>query len=412
MRPMEGITVIEFAEYVSAPMASRFLGEWGARVIKVERPEGDRQRKQGQSFGMRDFTKMEYNHNLDMMTGGLKEYVSINTKTPEGLALLHELLETADVFLTNMRLKALEKMGLDYESLKERYPRLVYAMIYGYGAKGKYTNFPGYDAVCYSARGGVMACFPQKGDAPANVPLGFGDCQAATALAAGIATALLGREKSGRGDLVSVSLYHTAMFMNTMGVVAGNEPYNNSYPISSRDLPNPLNNSYQCRDGKWLLICEPVYDLAIKKVLHMLGRDDLVDDPFWTSISAVQAAGRQREMGDIIIEGFKTRDRDEWIAYFEEHDVPGGPCFDFIDIAKDPFAWENNFLRTYHYPDGLDGMIVDLPVRLDSIGLGELGMSKHTGADTFETLKSYGHTQEQLEDWKAREVIFTEVKER
>ena len=410
MKPMEGITVIEFGEYVSAPGTSRFLGEWGARVIKVERPEGDRQRIQCKSFGMTDQTEMEWNHNMDMMVGGLKEYISIDTKTEAGMAILHKLLENADVFLTNMRPKALEKMELDYDSLKDKYPRLVYGMAYGYGPEGKYRNFPGYDAVCYSARGGILACFPQKGDAPGNVPLGFGDFQAHTTLAAGVAAALLGREKSGKGDFVSVSLYHTAMYMNSMGIVASNEPYNNVYPKSSRDLPNPLNNSYQCKDGKWLLICEPVYNLAIKKVLKMLGRDDLVDDPFWTSFEAVLAAGKAREAGDIIIEGFKNKTRDEWIEIFEANDVPGGPCYDFIDIAHDPFAWENNFLRKNVYPDGSEGLIVDLPVRLRSVGLGQLGQAKRTGRDTYNTLKTYGYTEDELDSLKAAGAIYTEMK--
>lgn len=408
MRHLEGITVIEFGEYVTAPSAARYLSEWGARVIKVERPEGDRQRKQGQSFGMRDFTQMEYNHNLDMMCGGQKEYISVNTKTVEGLAVLHRLLESADVFLTNMRPKALKKMGLDYETLSQRYPSLVYAIGIGYGDKGEFVDAPGYDAICYSARGGIMAGFPQKGDAPANVPLGFGDLQAGSVLAAGICGALLGRVKTGKGDRVCVSLYHTALYMNTMGVVAGNEPYNNAYPRSRLDLPNPLNNTYQCKDGKWLLICEPVYNLAIKKVLNMLGRADLQEDPLWTDLTRIQAEGRMREASDIIAESFTAKDRDEWIRIFKEQDVPGGPCFDFVDIGKDAFAWENDFLRTIHYPDGLDGVVVDLPVRFASQGLSPLARSKHCGADTLETLKTYGYTQEQLDRLKACGAIATE----
>ncbi len=303
MKHLEGITVIEFAEYVTAPSAARYLSEWGARVIKVERPEGDRQRKQGQTFGMRDFTKMDYNHNLDMMCGGLKEYVSVNTKTEEGLAIMDKLLATTDVFLTNMRPKALRKMGLDYETLKEKFPRLVYAIGVGYGDRGDYVDAPGYDAVCYSARGGIMAGFPQKGDAPANVPLGFGDLQSGTVLAAGVCGALLGREKTGKGDRVCVSLYHTALYMNSMGVVAGGKPYDNAYPKSRMDLPNPLNNTYQCKDGKWLLICEPVYFPAIRRVFRLLGREDLMDDPFWIDLAQVQAAERTRELSDIITAG-------------------------------------------------------------------------------------------------------------
>ena len=411
MKPLEGITVIEFAEFVTAPSAARFLSEWGARVIKVERPDGDRQRKQGQTFGMRDFTQMPYNHNLDMMCGGLKEYISVDTKTEGGMAIMHKLLSTADVLLTNMRPKALLKMGLDYDTLKERYPALVYAIGIGYADKGEYSNAPGYDAVCYSSRGGIMAGFPQKGDAPANVPLGFGDMQGGLALAAGVCAALMGRTRTGKGDRVCVSLYHTALYMNTMGVVASNPPYHNVYPKSRTDLPNPLNNTYQCKDGKWFLVCDPVYFPAIQKVLHVLGRDDLVNDPFWTDLGKIQAAGKTKEASDILAAGFAAKNRDEWVKIFKESDLPGGPCFDFVDIAHDQLAWENDFLRTIHYPDGLDGTVVDLPIRMASVGLGELAASKRCGADTMETLRSFGYTQEELDELKAEGAIYTELRQ-
>ncbi len=111
---------------------------------------------------------------------------------------------------------------------------------------------------------------------------------------------------------------------------------------------------------------------------------------------------------DILADGFKTKPRDEWMKIFKENDIPGGPCFDFVDISKDELAWQNDFLRTIHYPDGLDGIVVDLPVRFASQGLCPLLKSRPCGSDTFETLKTFGYTQEQLEELKAHNAIATE----
>lgn len=409
MRPLEGIKIVELAEYVALPAAPRILSDWGASVIKVEKPSGDPQRRQGVTFGMVDFTQKDYNQALDMLSGGNKEYISLNLKSEEGMAILHELLADADVLATSWRPKALRKLGLDYETLKEKYPRLVYAQIVGYGDKGEYVEAPGYDAVCYSARGGIMRSLPQRGDAPACVPQAFGDLQAGVAMAGGICGALLGRERTGKGDRVCVSLYHTALFMMTHGIVAANPPYTSAFPASRREIANPLNNSYPTKDDQWLLICLPVYDVSFNKVAKLIGREDLVDHPLWSSLDKVREAGKITEIIDIISEGFRTRTRAEWLDLFKQEDVPGGPCFTVNDIMNDELAWQNNYLRKTQYPDGFEGVLVDTPVRFNSMDLPELVHSKKTGADTFDVLKRFGYSQEQLEDMKERKVIFTEI---
>lgn len=133
MKPLEGVTVVELSSYFAVPACGRVLATQGARVIKVEPPKGDVQRYFATPFGVP--CSDEENMLFDTINGG-KEFVSLDLRDPEGLERFHKLLAHADVFLTNNRNKALAKMGLDYESLKDRYPELICATFSGYGDKG------------------------------------------------------------------------------------------------------------------------------------------------------------------------------------------------------------------------------------------------------------------------------------
>ena len=212
MKPLEGITVVELSTYIAAPSCGRILATQGARVIKVESPAGDVERK----FGPTLFCPAndEENPIYDTLNGG-KDHLMLDLKKPEDMERFHKLLAKADVFVTNNRLQALKKMRLDYDSLKEHYPKLVYAILLGYGEKGPKVNLPGFDAIAMFATGGLIQdmMVDAPGSYPVYLPMGFGDLVCGTALAGAIGTALYGRTQSGKGDYVSISLYGAAMWM-------------------------------------------------------------------------------------------------------------------------------------------------------------------------------------------------------
>ncbi len=403
MMPLEGVKVVELAEYVAVPGAQRLLADWGATVYKVERPQGDACRYLGPSFKMIDFMKEDYNHCLDMIVGGNREYVCLDLKDPEGMAALHKLLESADVFSTNWRQKALVKLGLDYETLKIKYPGLIYAQISGYGDAGPEKDSPGYDTICFAGRGGWFRTLPQEGDAPMNWPNAIGDLAASVALAGGICGALVRKRETGLGDRVNVSLYHTALYLLTMAIVTST--YDNHYPSSRKNPPSPLNNTYATRDGGWIYLCMPVYDVEYNRCMSLIGRDDLIDSPAYKDYSKVRAEGRVTEVVEIIEAGFRKKDVDEWVRIFRENDIPAGKCFEVSDILEDPQAWENNFLRKIDYGSGKEGVVIDTPVRFDSIGLSPLIASKPIGYHTEEVLGQYGYTREKLEEMKAKGIV-------
>ena len=268
MKPLQGVKVVDLTTYLAAPTTGRVLGEWGADVVKIESAKGDPARTQGAVFNM-PFTDDE---NLAFDVANMnKKFITLNLKDPKGLEIAYKLLAEADVFLTNTRTKSLTKLGLDYDTLKEKFPRLIFAQVLGYGEKGPEKDTAGFDVTCYMARGGVFGTTVNRGDAPMIPTNGFGDFQVSLALASGICASLYAREKSGQGDKITISLHHSAVYALSTGLISAQ--YGNQYPKNRKEVPNPFNNVFRTKDGKWLVLCCPEYDRDYEKIMTLLGRE-------------------------------------------------------------------------------------------------------------------------------------------
>ena len=163
-QPFEGLKVIDLTTYLAAPLSARLMADFGADVIKIESFKGDPYRTYGAA--MKCPVKDDQNPVFDAYNSN-KRSCPINLKTEEGKEILFKLLETADVFVTNNRDKSLKKMGIDYASIKERYPRLVYVTVSGYGLEGPEKDFPGFDSIAFYARTGLLCDTVVKGNMPA-----------------------------------------------------------------------------------------------------------------------------------------------------------------------------------------------------------------------------------------------------
>lgn len=170
MKPLEGIKVVELSTMLAGPMTARLLAEWGADVIKVESMNGDPWRKQ-YGTSLSPYTE-HANPNFDMQNIN-KRFVAFNMRTPEGKEAMMKLLATADVFLTNYRVQALEQMGLTYDQLKDQFPKLVHASVLGYGSEGAEKNRPGYDYTAFCARTGFLRDFAPAGGPPIMTVAGW-----------------------------------------------------------------------------------------------------------------------------------------------------------------------------------------------------------------------------------------------
>lgn len=399
MKPLEGIKVIELAQFVAAPASARFLAEWGANVIKVEGFKGDSNR----SIGLLNHMPIDDDENPSFDTTCFnKKFAAINTRTPGGMALLNHLLDDADVFVTNYRNQALEKMGLSYEILHERYPGLIFAQVLGFGEEGPERDTAGYDYTAYGARGGLLGTVYQKGGEPINNITAFGDFQVAMGLAGGICAALIGKLKTGKGDKVTVSLHGTALYTLGWGIMGAE--YGSTYPKSRKDVNCPTINTYQSTD-RWLQLCGAAYNRYYNDVMRVIGRDDLVDSEEYRDLATIQANGKTKEVIAIIEEEIKKKPADEWIKLFKEADVPCEKAYTFEDILGDPQAWESKALKKIHYENGAEHTTVALPIRMSSIGDSEYIPSKRVGYHTAEVLRQEGYSEKEIAELEGDGII-------
>lgn len=370
-----------------------YLENGGADVIKVEAPKGDAGRTQGAVFGM----KYEDDENLGFDVSNMnKRFITLNMKTPEGMQAFKDLLKTADVFLTSVRTKSLAHMGITWEELHKEFPKLVFAQDRGYGEFGPKKDAAGYDATAYQARGGVQGTTVDKGSNPYNPVNGYGDFQVSMTLAAGICAALLKAQRTGEGDKVTVNLNHAAIFMQNIAMVSAQ--YGNKYPKSRKSVTNPFNDTYKTADDRWFVLCVPEYDRDFNKVMHDVGRDDLMNDPRYSKMDTLNEKGTSSEVIVILEEAFKKKPLKYWIDLFEKEDLPLEACQIPEEIYKDPEALDNDEIRLMEFPSGAKRFIPTNPVRFDSQGKPTLTPTRAQGSDTREVLKDeLGYSDEKID---------------
>jgi crotonobetainyl-CoA:carnitine CoA-transferase CaiB-like acyl-CoA transferase len=328
--PLSGIRVVELGIWVAAPSGAAMLADWGADVIKLEAPAGDPLRQIRYAVGD-DFVHCPY---FEPENRG-KRSVVLDLRTDDGLAAARALIDSADVFVTNLRPAALAKYGLDHETVLERHPRLVYALVTGYGLEGPRAGAGAYDMGAYWARGGLAELLRSgDGDIPVQRS-GMGDHLAGLGVAGMVSAALLSRERTGTGQLVTTSLTRMAAWQLSTD-------YNLRLMID-RPAPrtdrareaNPVWNNYRAGDGKgfWLIGVEA--DRHWPVLARMVGRPEWADDP--ALATRAQRAERSAELIAELDTIFATRTRDEWAAIFDaDPDFFWAPVNDVDDVLADP----------------------------------------------------------------------------
>jgi crotonobetainyl-CoA:carnitine CoA-transferase CaiB-like acyl-CoA transferase len=391
MLPLEGIKVVDLTTFLATPTTGRVLGEWGADVIKVEAAKGDPGRvNQAVVFGMP--ATDDENLGFDMANMH-KRFISLNTKSEKGLEVMYKLLSQADIFITNMRTKSLAHMGLDWETLHAKFPRLIMGHGLGYGKKGPEKDAAGFDVTCYMGRGGVFGTTVNKGDAPMIPTNGYGDFQCSMFLAAGLLAALQGREKSGQGDYVTCALQHAGIYALSTGMVSAQ--YGNPYPKSRLEVNNPLNNVFRSKDDKWVVLCLPEYDRDWPRVMHLIGRDELADHPDYSVCETVNAKGLAPEVTKILDDGFAQFTRDELLKMFKENDMPCEPAQTPTDIYEDENALVNDYIVKVPYPKG-GRWCPTVPIQFELEETAPLEPTDKMGSSTEAVMKELGYTDEEI----------------
>jgi crotonobetainyl-CoA:carnitine CoA-transferase CaiB-like acyl-CoA transferase len=327
--PMEGVKVVELGVWVAGPATGGILADWGADVVKIEPPSGDPGRLFGRMLGLDIDVSPPFE--LDNRS---KRSIVLDLTTDDARATALELISGADVFVTNVRPGALQRLGLDFESLAADHRRLVYGLITGYGETGPDADRAAYDIAAFWSRGGLAHLLTRPGDTPPFQRGGMGDHMAGMTLAAAICAALLARDRTGTGQLVTTSLYrqgaYTVSFDLNTYLMAG-QPI----AIGQREsMGNPCMNNYAAGDGRRFWIVGLEAERHWPALCRATGRIDWLTDPRFSSARAraVNAVELIAELDQI----FATKSLDEWAEVFAgEPDFFWSPINSIEDVVAD-----------------------------------------------------------------------------
>ena len=409
-KPLEGIRVVELATFIAAASAGRFMADLGADVIKIESAKGDPLRHTAPSEGRP--LDMYENTTWDLENGN-KRCISLNMKDPAGKEAFFKLLDTADVLITNWRVQALERAGLDYETLKARYPKLVYAICTGYGEYGPDKDLPGFDFTAFFARGGYLDSLRQRGTVPMNVVPGLGDHNVGMNLAAGICAALLQAKLKGVGEKVETSLFESAIFNMGMMIQASNyEGIAQNYPIDVRKSANPFNAAWRTKDDRFIQTCMPDFNTYYKAFITAVGREDLADSQEYFPILTCQEKGLTSELYDIVMDAFSKKTVAEWTLILEAADIPFALAKNWMEICNDKQAEANNCFYDMTYSNGNTRRLVRLPVKFQEMGVPEYKTGPLIGEQGAEVLKELGYEDAQIKEMQDKGALFVWKDER
>ncbi|MEM7325644.1 MAG: CoA transferase [Actinomycetota bacterium] len=396
MGPMQGVKVVELGLWIAGPSCGGILADWGADVVKVEPLAGD------------PFRSIEWlypgsiNPPFELDNRG-KRSVAVDITTEAGLEIVHRLLATADVFLTNYRQAGLERAGLDYNTLAERYPALIYGHVTGYGRDGEEKNRAAYDVGAFYSRGGLAAALTPDGEDLPYPRGGMGDHMTGLAAAGGISAALFSRSQTGEGQLVTTSLLRIGAYMLGWDHNVTARLDQETEPHSRKAPPNPLINGYRCGDGSWVWLLGMESDRHWPGLVRALGKPEWEHDNRFDSIEA-----RMENSAELVANMdavFATKSRDEWAPIFDREDVWWAKVQTSMDLRDDDQARVGGCFVEVPVAEGGTADMVATPV---DFGTTKWTVSQPTpehGQHTELVLADLGFDWDRVDELKSEGVI-------
>lgn len=401
MRPLEGIKVVELGTHIAVPMAARLLADWGAEVIKVESLTGDLWR----CYGLNVRTPVTDEENpIFSVPNANKKLVSLNLKEEEGREILFKLLEDADVFMSNVRLKGLNGLGLDYESVSERFPRLVYFHFTGYGYEGPWAKRPGFDIAAFWSAGGMIGSWTREGSEPFAPSAAFGDATVASMAAAGILAGVVGSKASGKGCYLTTSLFAAAMWYNFGDVIAGQPQYGLCRPAKqeARGNANPFLYPYTCGDGKRVYLAALEFERNYARCLKVLELEQYLDDERYNTLPAY--IRHSEEFMEITRAAFLKQPAAEWVRRFNQADIVIQEVVTSSELCGLEQAWAERLLSKEEYP-GHTTALPNTPVKFIGEESARTRQVGGIGCDTRAVLAGLDYSEERMADLAQRNIV-------
>jgi formyl-CoA transferase len=402
MPALDTTKVLDFSQVIFGATASQVLADHGADVTKIERP--------GQGDLSRAFGPWQNGQSLPFASiNRSKRSLTINLKTPAGLKIVHRLLKSADVLLHNFRPGVMEKLGLDYPTLKVRYPRLVYAVGSGYGTQGPYAerNKAGHESMA-QALSGLVDRFIGPHGIPQRLPYTLADFTGGMLLAQGILLALLARERSGCGQELETSLldgvmslqaWETTTALNTQG------PQDHGAGGATDPLGNPLDGAVFATADGYLMVTalfRPVDQLMVS-LGRALETPTLGTDPRFQTLDGLKA--HRQQLRDTLAPILATRTNDTWIARLEAEDILCAPVRSTSEALADPQLAVNNLLVEVEHPQAGTFRHIGTPLRLKGTPAAKAKAAPVLGEHTDEILRQAGYRDEEVAAFRAQGII-------
>ena len=387
--PMAGVKVVELGVWVAGPAAGGILADWGADVVKVEPPSGDPCRMFQRILGGVLPTNPVFE-----MDNRSKRSIAVDLTAADGLGVAMDLLADADVFITNLRVGALRRLGLDHDSLAGRFPRLVYGQITGYGRDGEDADRAAYDIGAFWARAGLASLLTVPGGDPPFQRGGMGDHSTGLAAAGAISAALFDRERTGRGQLVETSLMRQGAYTISFDLNAL-LMWGRTIALGSRsDMANPAMNNYRAGCGRrfWLVGIEPLRHWP--PLARAVGRPEWIDDERFADPRS-RAANATELIADLDAI-FAGRSLDEWAEEFaKEPELFWAPINEPDDLLGDPAFHSSGSL--VEVPDESTGtLMISTPVDFHGSPWAPRGTAPSLGQHTTEVLVELGRSAEEI----------------
>ncbi|MSQ27631.1 MAG: CoA transferase [Dehalococcoidia bacterium] len=390
--PLNGIRVVEVANWLAAPAAGALLADMGAEVIKIEPPSGEPWRHfQMESMGYDGPFPINYCFEVDNRG---KRSVALDIGIPTGREAALRLIDSCDVFLTNLVPARRERFGLSYPQLSQRNPRLVYLGFSGYGPEGPDRDRLGFDYTAFWARSGIMSVVGEPGETPALLRGGMGDHTTAPLLALGVMAALFERERSGLGQEVTGSLLNTGLWVLSSDVQAALVTQQAPRRIKRTDSPNPIWNSYRAGDGNWFLLVMPTPDPYWPKVCAAIGRPDLGLDPAYATLALRRE--RSPEIIALFEQVFVSMPLAEWGRRFDAAGIIWAPVQTLDEVITDPQVRANGYFTTVDHPTHGPYETLQTPLKFSRSDVRARGAAPEVGQHTEEVLLEAGFTWDEI----------------
>ena len=390
---LTGIKVVEVAMWAAGPGGGAILADWGADVIKIEDPDGGDPFRGFLTTGIGSSSGLTINGAFEIDNRN-KRSVAVNIRAEEGQAIVYRLIQDADVFLTNLRPAALERYHLDYETLRAHNTKLIYVGVTGYGKTGPERDRAAFDYAGFWARSGIMATMGEPDAPPPSQRPGMGDHTTTLSVAAATSAALFARERTGVGQEVGLSLYRTAVWVDSIDIQTALLTRQDIPRMSRKAMGNPLFNCYRAKDGKWLYLVMLQSDRHWPTFCEVIARKDLTNDPRFadTALRSQNAV----ELIAILDPIFVEKTQAEWALLLDTAGLFWGPVQTVEDVINDPQTKANGAFVPVAHPSGQQIEMVASPVDFSETPATIRHAAPGLGQNTEEILLTAGYSWEEM----------------